>query len=207
MLSLVCCYYDSWKALMWQKENLINSGLDIVIVDDHSPEPLNIEWANVYRMKSDIFFNLDAVNLSVLKAKCDKIFRFDLDHRADYKAISEIEIPEKTIYQFKRLSGDKILPPNPSHILINKDDFIKIGGWNTIYSGHYGMCDRDFIRRAIKMGYNIEIYPIEIEVNPSLNTKNIKRDTSRNKEIFLSNSNCITNWNIEFETINELNKK
>jgi hypothetical protein len=202
MTSLVTCYYNSWEALMWQKDNLINSGLDIVIVDDCSPDPLNIEWANVFRMKKDIFFNLDAVNLSVIKAKGDKIFRFDLDHRADYKLIDQIEIPDKTIFHFNRICGDKELRPNPSHILIKKEDFISIGGWNTIYSGNYGMCDNDFNRRARKLGYKFEIAPVILEVDDSLYTKGITRDATINKKIYLSEPDCKTNWEIDHKIIN-----
>jgi hypothetical protein len=29
MTSLITCYYNSWDALMWQKKNLLKSGLDI----------------------------------------------------------------------------------------------------------------------------------------------------------------------------------
>lgn len=187
---------------MWQKNNLIDSGLDIVIVDDCSPEPLDIEWANVFRIKKDIFFNLDAVNLSVIKAKGDRIFRFDLDHRADYKLIDKIEIPDKTIFHFNRICGSKELRPNPSHILLKKEDFILIGGWNTIYSGNYGMCDNDFIRRARKLGYKFEISPVILEVDDSLYTKGIKRDTTINKKIYLSEPECKTNWEIDYEIIN-----
>ena len=207
MLSLVTFYYNSWEALMWQKDDLIGSNLDIVIVDDCSPNRLSIEWANVFRLKEDIFFNLDAVNLGVIKANGENIFRFDLDHKANYKSISEIEIPNNTIFQFNRFDTyGKKLKPNPSHILIKKEDFIKIGGWNTKYSGNYGMCDNDFIRRSIKMGYSIEISDIELIVNPNLGTKGIERNTSINKEIFMSNPECNTNWDIDYEVVNLVKK-
>ena len=201
MTSLITCYYNSWEALMWQKENLLTSGLDIVIVDDCSPSPLKIDWANVFRIKEDVFFNLDAVNLGAVKAKGEKIFRFDLDHRADYKEMDQIEIPEKTIFHFNRICGDKELKPNPSHVLLKKEDFISIGGWNTIYSGNYGMCDNDFIRRAKKLGYSFEIAPMMIEVNPNLYTKGIERDSTINRKIFNSDPDCNTDWNIDHEVI------
>ena len=206
MLSLSTCYYNSSKALNWQKHNLIQSDLDIVIVDDCSPDPLQIDWANVYRLKKDIFFNLEAVNLSVLKAKCENIFRFDLDHRADYKELSKMNVPEKTIFHFNRIDDNgKTLKPNQSHILMRKNDFIEIGGWNTIYSGNYGMCDNDFVRRATKMGFKFEIAPILLEVNLNLGTEGISRDATINREIFLENPKCVTNWNIEHDVINLVN--
>jgi len=205
MTSLITCYYNSWDALMWQKENLLKSGLDIVIVDDCSPSPLKIDWVNVFRIKEDVFFNLDAVNLGAVKAKGEKIFRFDLDHRTDYKAMDQIEIPEKTIFHFNRTMNGKKIKPNPSHVLLRKEDFISIGGWNTIYSGNYGMCDNDFIRRAKSMGYSFEIAPILLEVDPNLSTKGIERDTTINRSIYLSEPDCNTNWEIDHEIINIVN--
>lgn len=206
MLSLSTCYYNSSKALKWQEQNLIESDLDIVIVDDCSPDPLQIDWANVYRLKKDIFFNLEAVNLSVLKAKCDTIFRFDLDHRTDYKELSKLYVPEKTIFHFNRIDNNgKMLKPNQSHILIKKNDFIEIGGWNTIYSGNYGMCDNDFVRRAIKMGFKFEIAPMLLEVNLNLGTEGISRDATTNRKIFSENPKCVTNWIIEHDVINLVN--
>jgi hypothetical protein len=204
MTSIVTCYYNSWEALMWQKKKLLKSGLDIVVVDDCSPEPLKIDWANVYRIKEDIFFNLDAVNLSVLKAKGEKVFRFDLDHTTDFEELDKIDIPQKTIFHFNRKCGGKELLPNQSHIFLKKKDFIEIGGWNTVYSGNYGMCDNDFVRRAKKMGYVFEIAPIILEANLSLYTKGISRDPSVNRIIYNSNPECKTNWNINYETINIL---
>jgi hypothetical protein len=191
---------------MWQESNLRSCDLDLVVVDDCSPSPLKIDWANVYRIKEDLLFNSDAVNLGVLKCKGDVILRFDLDHRADYSEISKIDIPDKTIFHFNRVCGDKQLLPNPSHILIRKEDYIKIGGWNTIYSGNYGMSDIDFIRRAKRLGYSFEIAPIKLEVDPAFSTKHINRDTSKNREIFLSDPLCNTDWNIEYEIVNEINK-
>jgi len=202
-LSICTTYYNSHKALASQEQRIRSCKHDYVIVDDGSPTPLQIDYARVYRIPVDIFFNLDAINLSVLKATGDYIFRQDLDHWADYDKMAELELPEKTIFHFERLCNNKFLPPNPSHILIRKADYIAIGGWNTIYSGYYGCCDNDFVRRAQQMGYTFKLAPMLIEASTRLSTPDITRDPRHNRKIYNTNPACNTNWNIDYETVTD----
>jgi predicted glycosyltransferase involved in capsule biosynthesis len=184
MLSICTTYYKTEKALALAEDTIRNSKHEWIIVDDGSPEPLRIDYATVYRIPMDVFCNVDAVNLSVMKATNEKVLRLDMDHWGDYDAIDRLEIPHKTIYQFPRICNGKVLKPNPSHILLRKADFVAIGGWSSEYSGHYGYSDLDFLRRARHAGYAIKLAPIHLNVNPNLGTPGIVRDTTRNAMVY-----------------------
>jgi hypothetical protein len=76
-----------------------------------------------------------------------------------------------------------------SNLLFHKDLFIKAGGYDEDYSGHYGKEDGDFLMRLQRIGRKVHrrdvtLQVVRREVIPDASTRNDARDSTRNKELF-----------------------
>jgi hypothetical protein len=192
------CYpvYNNQKAFDSIIKKLSDLPCQINIVDDGSDPPLLIENCsniNKIRLENDISWNqAQANNIAIRNSNFDVVLRMDIDHYIepeDYEKFKNLSLnmKDKTIYQFNRFRIDKseFINKGCNIIMIKREDFNQIGGYNEEFCGNYGYEDLEFQNRAIKLGYKIELFPLTTYVNAENKTPNLIRDTKINKELFL----------------------
>ena len=203
MSKLGICYpvYNNQKAVDKIIEKIKTTHCEITMVDDGSKPPIilpnNIENIKLFRIDNDRVWNQAQANNVVIKnSSCDVVLRMDIDHYInpeDYERFLIIaeNLPEKTIYQFKRFRIDtnEFINKGCNIIMIKKSDFLDIGKYSEEFCGNYGYEDLEFQHRARLMGFDIKEMDLVVYVDARLGTPGLNRDTTINKEIFLKKIN------------------
>lgn len=192
MISIVYPYYNNIKAFDAISKKLEMTPCEIIIVDDGSSPRLETECAKVIRIEEDRPWNqANANNIGMSSVSLENvILRLDIDHFIEPEDFSKFEeisknIPEKTIYRFKRFRLDinNFINTGCNIIMIKSKDFQDIGKYNEIFCGNYGYEDKEFLDRAIYKGYKIVlIESLIVYVDGKFKTPNVIRDTSINKK-------------------------
>ena len=196
MVSILYLYYNQPLALKHLEDiGYKDYPARTIIVDDGIKTPLDCIWAEIYRIEQDIPWNQPAANnLGFSKIKDDEtVLRMDIDHWIELKDLLILpKVKENTIIKFKRLRHDpdgttKELQA-ANNIYLTKASTIKtIGGYNEDFCGSYGYDDKELLYRLSLNRCHVLIHDsIFIHVCAESSTKNLSRDTSRNKKLFES---------------------
>jgi hypothetical protein len=154
--SMLSLQYEGWAA--WPDE--IKSRLEVVIVDDGSPEghafdvprPQGLPALSIYRVLEDRPWHQHAArNLGADVADSQWLLLTDMDHvlkrdaaEALFKRLARLDT--KAIYTLARVEADTGLPtmhegrekPHPNSFVVTKETYWLIGGYDEAYCGIYG---------------------------------------------------------------------
>ena len=146
-------YYESPLMLKKQIEFWRNypNGLKYIVIDDGSPTKpakdvlrntdLDIE---LYRIEENIPWNIGgARNLLFTVCEDDWVLMMDIDHLMSLSGIDYIHsmpLDENCHYRFARFrpKEDRWIKPHRDTILVRRDDYWKVGGFDEDISGYYG---------------------------------------------------------------------
>ena len=172
--------------------------LELVLVDDHSEEILGEDIfaatpnLRVFRIAEDIPWNQGgARNIGALEARNRVILFMDIDHHLDTEQVpglladaSALKLGERITPPRRRKSrGDEIweeLKPNINCFMINRQDFFMVGGYDEIFSGHYGQEDKFFFRCCRRKGIVDRLGNFTLTYLTGRSTKVLSRDKSHN---------------------------
>lgn len=169
-ISLVIPYYKTksiipLKFKEWEEyDDDVKSNLEIVIIDDGSPEGTTFEehWVNtnlnikLFKIVVDIPWNEGgANNLGFKVASNDWVFRSDVDWSIPndvMKKVMNTNLIKGNFYTFRALDyATKQAIGNPANIyVLHKEDFWKSGGYDEDTAGYHGS-DISFRRRLFSI--------------------------------------------------------
>lgn len=140
MVTVVYTYFGQKERI----PGIVAQGLNTVIVDDCSPEPLGcIEGVRVYRVTDDIKWNQPGARNLGFHVSEGWIICADIDHLVTKEMVEELkkETWERGHIYFLGREDDDVLH---NFFLIHKEDYDLIGGWDEDFSGNYGHDDAYF---------------------------------------------------------------
>jgi glycosyltransferase involved in cell wall biosynthesis len=156
-------HWETWPAD-------VREHLEVVVVDDGSPEPLeplSVTGVRVrqFRIDVDVRWNwLAARNIGAHHAAGEWLLLTDMDHvvPADtMRAAIYGRLNPEVVYAFRRQEHvGAPASPHSASFLMTKALFWQIGGYDEALSGHYGT-DGDYRRRLAKHA-SIEILPFPL---------------------------------------------
>jgi glycosyltransferase involved in cell wall biosynthesis len=203
-ISIVANYYNNPEAVKLFLEGYKQACeqapglLELVLVDDHSHEVMGqvifeaVPDLRVFRIVEDIAWNQGgARNIGAIEARNRVILFMDIDHTISAEEIpalladaSALELGQRvTPPRCRKSQGDEIgeeLKPNINCFMIHRQDFFMVGGYDEIFSGHYGQEDKFFFRCCRRKGI------VDLPGNFTLtyltgrSTKVLSRDKSHN---------------------------
>lgn len=168
---------------------------EMILVDDCSNEDHQVprmERLAYYRIQSPIEWNQSgARNVGAYHSTAEWLLLSDIDYvvsATDFKVLySHLNsLNPESIYFFSAKSHDgKDIAPHPNSFLVNRVNFLRIGGVDEDFSGNYGFEDIYFVKLwEHHFGPSILLTDIKL-VHTGIHT-NLVRDTKRNKEILVS---------------------
>lgn len=206
-ISFVVNYYNNadavkhfmeWYRQAWERAP---GFFELVLVDDHSDEGVDpaifeaVPDLRVFRITDDIAWNQGgARNIGALEARKRLIFFMDIDHKITLEEIpgliadaSTLELGQRLTPRRRRKSrGDEegeVLKPNINCFLIHRQDFFKVGGYDEIFSGHYGQEDKFFFRCCRRKGIVDLPGQFTLTYLTGRSTKGLSRDKSHNDTV------------------------
>jgi len=213
-MDLVYIYYDNpgmlelqikcWNAYV----GLLRKLPTILLVDDGSPKSPAVDVVRrcgcqlpikVFRIKENLPWNVSgARNLGCTHAR-GWIFVSDIDTLLPASQaqvlIEEHDLQQQYCYTVQRIRHANLQPINPgiSTVVFHKKQFLRIGGYDEDYAGHYGKEDRDFLDRLIKIVrtrkiLNVAVQNVQRSEIRDASTRGLDRDSSRNSALFLKKS-------------------
>jgi hypothetical protein len=151
MITLACIFYNQHKMLPLHIAAWATHPKDVFlysIIDDASPIPVPVciarDTLTVYRVQQDIPWNIaGARNLAFHTAKTEWVFCSDIDHvvtKDSALAISQLNLEDpRVVYTFRRIAPDGYYGVDAIiNILMNREKFFEIGGYDEDFSGGYG---------------------------------------------------------------------
>lgn len=159
----VVCVFDGYSC-----NNLIRRYLESKKGRVVSNYP-NIPWGNSR-----------ARNIGAINASNEYLLFIDVDHTIKDR-ITFNQLTDDRIYKFKR-----VLKKTEWHcntLLMHKDVFFSVGGYDERFCGHYGYEDRYLEYRLREQGYTFENLQDEVIVLNGGGV-DIERDKDRNKSLF-----------------------
>jgi hypothetical protein len=187
-LTIVYTYYGQQERI---PDIIKEKHLDtrVIVVDDGSPEPLmKVEGIDVYRIVEDIPWNVPGARNLGFHVSEGWIVSTDIDHLVTFDNVEEILHMDKergVMYLLGRKDVDTGEESTHfSELLIHKDDFEIVGGFDEDFSGYYGLEDFLFIlqcRRNLKV---VEARHIKTRMFDNCPSKGHSRDYTRNTHLF-----------------------
>lgn len=201
-LTYMTLYYNQPEMLRYQVDRWLyfkDLPINWIIIDDGSPEPLPLsivaplgDRVSVYQILEDIPWNMPgARNLGFYVATTQWVLSTDIDHTFDLDGLRKMvyhNLNVEMIYQFARKRHDgKPELPHICTILITRDLFWKLGGYDEDFSGHYGHDDMNFRSRwENRQMVVLDVGCVCHSENPLIpdSVVNLNRDEAYNKALF-----------------------
>ena len=158
--------------LSWSYE--LRSQFDFIIVDDGSPEPLELPLCDLnlrhYRVLEDIPWNYGAKNLAVQQAMTEWLFISELDHVITERAAQLLlqclrpDTHNDVLTVNRQAASEAADPrysskPHPATWLLTRTTFELAGGFDEDFSGRYGHDDTYFVAMLREIGANFQYAP------------------------------------------------
>jgi len=199
MITISYIYYNQHQMLSIHKaawDQHPSGFAQYSLIDDCSPVPIpNFFKRNdlrIYRIDKDIPWNIaGARNLAFHTAPTDWVLLCDIDHVVSTDAIRKISAlnlkDPNVVYLFRRMTPDGYVGVRAIiNILMNRERFFQIGGYDEDFSGHYGR-EETFFAHCLKFHGITEISceHITLDWYPRLGaTRGLIRDKTLNAAIF-----------------------
>lgn len=182
MFTVVYTYFGQKERI----QGIVEQGLDTVIIDDCSPEPLGpIEGVRVYRILDDIKWNQPGARNLGFHVSEGWIINADIDHLVIRSMISElmkVNLKRGNIYFLGREDDDFI----HNFFLIHKDDFDMMGGWDEDFCGNYGFDDYYFGVKSKKFLNHVHLLHIKAKLFCEESSSIGIRDKTHNEKLLQS---------------------
>ncbi|WP_116600209.1 glycosyltransferase [Primorskyibacter marinus] len=187
------------------------SMIEIILVDDGSRQhPLSENAVRLnlphqlFRVHQDIRWNQDgARNIGCHHARADWIILTDIDHLFEesdiLRAIETPKADKPYLLLRKHFDGGEYIHPHTNTLLLTRQRYWKIGGYDEAYRGHYGT-DKFFLCRAFH-GNKKSIFPVcSIVVTDNsiadANTRNYSRKIGWQTKLHRKSVSCRKRLNI-----------
>jgi len=153
LISIISAYYNSVHMLqrqldMWNSyPKGIREQIEFIVVDDGSPLPAKIDDCNLnlslYRIEENIPWNFGgSKNLGAVVCSTDWFLIQDIDYVLDAENMEKmLKVPRfdpLVFYCFKAKSSRKFVRYPKSSILVNKETFWAVDGYDEDFSWCYG---------------------------------------------------------------------
>lgn len=206
-VSIVVNYYNNERALKGLIDNYraLSAArpefFELLLVDDASPQPVDpicfegVPNLRVFRLKEDVQWNMPAArNIGALEARNRLILFNDVDHLLEVDELERFVADCEGLPLGKRLTPHRKRPqgvvveedplkPNINCFLIHRQDFFRAGGYEEMFSGHYGQEDKFFRYCCRWNGVEDDWATFRLSAVRGGSTKGLDRDTSHNKPI------------------------
>lgn len=210
--TIVIHYYNNEDSIERHFQRLASfkadtlSRFNLILVDDCSQNEINFEDLitkyslkslnlRVLRVQDDIAWNqTGARNLGCYQAGTDWLFCTDIDHFLTENCVvrlSEVVAlapDQNTIYRVMRqhFENGSAIAPHTNTFLVNKNNFIRVGGYDEDFAGGAGHSDKYFFYLSNKAGFEVSsLSDVVIDVDPHAATKTLSRDPDRNRTLYL----------------------
>lgn len=206
-ISIVINYYENLPALDFFVENFARisqkspGSFELVLVDDCSPTPVmasafgSLNNVRAFRIKENVPWNMPAArNVGALEARGNVMLMCDIDHILEYDEVDRFLRDAESLPLGVRMTPNRKRPadgdqpsdlkPNINCFLIRRQDFFRVGGYEELFSGHYGFEDKYFRYCCRWAGVEDQPAGFRLSVMKGGATKGLDRDTSRNGAIF-----------------------
>lgn len=184
--------YATWAAY----PDEIKARIEIIVVDDGSPEPAievdrpeGLPPLRIYRHLEDRPWCQHAArNRGAWEAEGRWLFLSDMDHVLPADSLRWI-LEDPCPMKFRRLDAPDLRPkikngqehPHPNTFLIQRDQYRRVGGYDEALNGIYGT-DGEFVRKLGPLPVSeIPVIRYAREVIPDASTATLDRDAHRNK--------------------------
>ena len=188
-------------ALFATFEPWMREAIDVVVVDDGSPEPQRAfgpslvasdVHVRVYRMGIDIPWNQDACrNVAVQHAETQWVLLTDMDHmvpRQTWEVVLTQKLDPECAYTFERVNDPALdaYKPHPNSWLMTRALYDRAGGYDERYAGIYGT-DGNFRNRLMRFAREFRRLPVPLirvprEVTPDASTTTYPRKSIADDE-------------------------
>lgn len=170
MIEILVPYYMNREMLELQLDNweswppYVRKHTHITIVDDGSPEPLNVRDRrtlnlSIYRIQENIPWNIaGAKNLLATVCQADWFLMHDIDYLFPFEAFANIRQLDtskpKRYYNFmvRNVTPPARLRESKIAFYMHRSSFWEVGGYNENLSGGWGLQASDLRRRLEKAG-------------------------------------------------------
>ncbi len=204
-ISIVINAYNAQAALERQLANWLDyapeslAAIEFVVVDDGSAMPLAIDPAALplgtrlllARIEQDIAWNMPgARNLGALLAQGRFLLFHDVDHFLPQGALARLlhnadALRGDTLYRFARIEAGAPIDSHINSFLCSRDGFLRSGGYDEDFAGHYGHEDSFFLNGwAACIGPMVMLNNVWLDAQPRYSTPGLSRDTGRNSALF-----------------------
>lgn len=205
LISIVINAYNAQAALERQLAHWagfapeMRARLEVVIVDDGSAQPLSVApgqlpqglRCTLARIEQDIAWNMPgARNLGALLARSPFLLMHDIDHFVPAAALALLlgnmaSLAVDTLYRFHRVENGEPINSHVNSFLCARDGFLRIGGYDEDFAGHYGHEDSFFLNTwTARNGPMVMLSNVWLDVQPRFSTPGLDRDTARNSALF-----------------------
>ena len=191
MISVIIPVYHNEKSLLKSLTFIADKFSEIIVVfDGYKPDEKSLSDIDFLEVKAIMNYpdipwgNARARNIGAINSNLPYLLFLDCDHTFKNLFIEDdlSFIVPSNVYKFKRIHKGKTAWPSGS-ILIHRDLFFKVGGYDERFCGHYGYEDLHLLHKIKKSGIEIINSDIIIDVLEE-GRVNLKRDTSINKKLF-----------------------
>lgn len=173
--------------------------VEFVVVDDGSPVPLVLppdalpagRRVVLGRVEQDIAWNMPgARNLGALLAGGRFLLFHDIDHFVPAQALALLldhpaALAADTLYRFHRVENGQPINSHVNSFLCARDGFLRIGGYDEDFAGHYGHEDSFFLNTwTARNGPMVMLNEVWLDAQPRFSTAGLDRDTTRNTALF-----------------------
>lgn len=206
-LTLILPYYLNPQMFLRQQQAWavlpadVRAQLHVIVVDDGSPTTPAKDYVTeaglasfrLYRTLVDVRWNwLFCRNLGVDQASTEWVLLTDMDHQAPEQTLRRVmsgKLDDATVYRFSRVDAPDLTPytPHPNSWLMTRKRFDRIGGYDELFSGHYGT-DGEFRDRVTQRSKQVELLPqplirVPREVVPDASTTTYGRREAVDKRV------------------------
>ncbi|MEO8297187.1 MAG: glycosyltransferase [Burkholderiales bacterium] len=204
-ISIVINAYNAQAALDRQLANWGDyapealARVEFVVVDDGSAEPMRLDAAALppgarvllARVDEDIAWNMPgARNLGAMLASGRCLLFHDVDHFLPQGALQRLlgnhgSLAADTLYRFARIEAGVPIDSHINSFLCSRDGFLRAGGYDEDFAGHYGHEDSWFLNSwTSRVGPMVALTNVWLEAQPRYSTPGLNRDTQRNSALF-----------------------
>jgi predicted glycosyltransferase involved in capsule biosynthesis len=172
----------------------VSSRINFVIIDDCSSPSLSLTWSHHLNVShliitDDIPWNMAGCkNLGASIATTEYLLFTDVDYYFSETSLSLLVenisfLDAKKLYLFNARYMGKQISPHPNSFLVNRFEYLQVGGMDEDFCGAYGYEDIEFLARWERFGHQKTLIPDITLDNWGEKTEGLDRDSSRNYKL------------------------
>jgi hypothetical protein len=186
---------DHQVALWQQLDATLRERLSFIVIDDFSDPPLTVDRSGpaldlrLLRVRDDIDWNMPGCrNLAAVQANSDWLLFFDIDNVLSPEDLTKVLLAlarlDRTVrYVFRRTLDGQEVEPHLNSFLVSRWGFLRAGGYDEDFCGHYGYEDvlfRNMWRKYV--GSEVLLTDVAFQ-QKGWKTAGLDRDVVRNQTL------------------------